>query len=44
VPDERLLCEGQLFEAVGVQLNDRRVVDLLEQVAPVGFYSGRSTF
>ena len=44
MPDERLLRERQLLEAVGVQLDDRRVVDLLEQVAPIGSYSGRSTF
>ena len=36
VPDERLLLQRQLLEAVGVQLHDRRIVDLLEQVAPIG--------
>ena len=45
MPDERLLLQRQLVEAVGVQLDDRRVVDLLEQVRPRGrLQSGRSTF
>ena len=36
MPDERLLPERQLVEAVGIQLDDGGVVDLLEQVGPIG--------
>ena len=44
MPDERLLPDRQLFEAVGIQLDDRGVIDLLEEVTSIGCYSGRSTF
>jgi hypothetical protein len=44
VPDQRLMRERQFLESVGVELDDRRVIDLLEQVLPIGSYSGRSTF
>src|SRR6185436_15092549 len=44
MPHERLLLERQLVEAVGVQLHDRGIVDLLEQVRPRRRYIGRSTF
>ncbi len=44
MPDERLLGEIQLLEAIGIELDDGGVVNLLEQVAPIVFYSGRSAF
>ncbi len=44
MPDEGLLLQVQLVEAVGVELHDRRILDLLEQVGPRRLYSGRSTF
>jgi hypothetical protein len=44
MPDERLLPDRQLVEAVGIQLDDRGVVDLFEEVASIGCYSGRSAF
>ena len=34
MPDEGLVLQVQLLEAVGVELHDRRIVDLLEQVGP----------
>ena len=44
MPDEGFLPQRQLLKAIGVQLHDRGIVNLLEQVAPVGVYSGRSAF
>ena len=50
MPDQRLLLQRQLVEAVRIQLNDGRIVDLLEQIGAssgVGIGSdsiGRSTF
>ena len=44
MPDERLLAERQLVEAVRIQLHDRSVVDLLEKIPSIGCYSGRSAF
>lgn len=44
MPDQRLLFQRQLVEPVGVQLDDRGIVDLFEQVLAAGVYSGRSTF
>ena len=34
VPDQDLVVERQLVEAVGIHLHDRRIVDAFEQVAP----------
>ena len=36
MPDERLLPERQRAETVGVELHDRRLVDLLEEVTAIG--------
>jgi hypothetical protein len=36
MPDERLVPERQLREAIGVQLHHRRIVDALQQIFPVG--------
>ena len=33
MPDERLFLERQRGESIGIQLHDRRVVDLFEQVS-----------
>jgi hypothetical protein len=35
MPDERLLSEWQLAEAVRIQLDDGGIVDLFQQVAPI---------
>ena len=35
VPDERLLLERQRVEAVGVDLHDRCIVNLLEEVSAI---------
>src|SRR5207344_397238 len=43
VPHQRLVAKRQRIETVGVQLDDGGFVDLLEQVRPLGGYSGRST-
>jgi hypothetical protein len=44
MPHEGLLRQVQFVEAVRIQLYDRRLLDLLEQVRPRGSYSGRVTF
>ena len=36
VPDQRLLAQRQIAEAVGVELHDGGFVDALEQVRAVG--------
>ena len=36
MPDQRLFLERQRGESVGIQLHDRRFVDLFEQVLPIG--------
>ena len=41
MPDQRLLPQRQRRELVGVELDDRRVVNLLEEVLPVAFGAGR---
>ena len=41
VPDEGLLAQGEGAEAVGVDLDDRRVVDALEQIRALGLDGGR---
>jgi hypothetical protein len=36
MPDQRLLFQRQIAEAVGIELDDGRFADALEQVRPIG--------